>query len=189
MKFTLSWLKDYLDTDASLDKISATLTAIGLEVEGLEDPAKMLEGFVVGHVVECGPHPDAEKLQCLVVDSGKEKLNVVCGAPNARKGMKGVFAPVGSYIPGSDLTLKKAKIRGAESNGMMCSERELELSNESDGIIELPDTALVGQKATEALGLNGTPSYVIGKQVVIGAVGVETLREKIGVARCGKATC
>src|SRR5690606_1563988 len=130
------------------------LTDIGLEVEGMEDPAKMLAGFVVGHVVECGPHPDADKLQCLVVDSGAERLNVVCGAPNARKGMKGVFAPVGSYVPGIGLTLKKAKIRGAESNGMMCSERELLISDEHKGIIELPETAQTGAPAAAALGLD-----------------------------------
>src|SRR5690606_12680860 len=94
-------------------------------------------GFVVGHVLSAEKHPDADKLQCLVVDTGKEQLKVVCGAPNARKGMKGVFAPAGSYIPGLDVTLKKTAIRGQESNGMMCSERELCLSDEHNGIIEL----------------------------------------------------
>jgi phenylalanyl-tRNA synthetase beta chain len=154
MKFTLSWLKDFLDTPATLEEITDKLTAIGLEVENVEDPAKTLAGFVVGHVVSAGKHPDADKLQCLVVDTGTEKLNVVCGAPNARAGMKGVFAPVGSYIPGSDMTLKKGVIRGQESNGMMCSERELELSEEHNGIIELPETAAVGTSAAAALGLD-----------------------------------
>ena len=154
MKFTLSWLKDFLDTPATLQEITDKLTAIGLEVEGVEDPAKTLEGFVVGHVVSAEKHPDADKLQCLVVDTGKEKLNVVCGAPNARAGMKGVFAPVGSYIPGSNMTLKKGVIRGQESNGMMCSERELELSEEHNGIIELDDTAAVGSPAAAALGMD-----------------------------------
>lgn len=154
MKFTLNWLKEYLDTTATLDEVSQKLTSIGLEVEGLEDPAKTLAGFVVGHVVSAEKHPDADKLQCLVVDTGKEKLKVVCGAPNARAGMKGVFAPAGSYIPGSDITLKKSLIRGAESNGMMCSERELLLSDEHKGIIELPDTFATGSSAAEALGLN-----------------------------------
>src|SRR3954468_24024381 len=120
MKFTLSWLKEYLDTGASLEEISAKLTAIGLEVEKIEDPAAMLKGFVVGHVLSAEKHPDADKLRCLVVDTGKEHLKVVCGAPNARAGMKGVFAPAGSYIPGSSITLKKSLIRGQESNGMMC---------------------------------------------------------------------
>src|SRR6201997_3759848 len=111
MKFTLSWLKEHLDTTASLDEISRKLTAIGLEVEGIEDPAATFKGFVVGHVLTAEKHPDADKLRCLVVDTGKEQLKVVCGAPNARAGMKGVFAPAGSYIPGLDVTLKKTAIR------------------------------------------------------------------------------
>lgn len=154
MKFTLSWLKDYLDTNATLDEISAKLTAIGLEVEGIHDPAKTLQGFVVGHVLSAEKHPDADKLQCLVVDTGTERLKVVCGAPNARAGMKGVFAPAGSYIPGSGITLKKSLIRGQESNGMMCSERELELSTEHAGIIELPETCSTGAPAAPALGID-----------------------------------
>lgn len=154
MKFTLSWLKDFLDTPATLHEITDKLTAIGLEVEGIDNPAETLKGFVVGHVISAARHPDADKLQCLIVDTGKEKLNVVCGAPNARAGMKGVFAPVGSYIPGSDMTLKKGVIRGQESNGMMCSERELLLSDEHNGIIELPDTAATGSNAAAALGLD-----------------------------------
>src|SRR3989344_3014398 len=122
MKISISWLKEYLDTSASLDEISKKLTDIGLEVEGVHDPAAMLKGFVVGHVLSAEKHPDADKLRCLIVDTGKEKLKVVCGAPNAKAGMKGVFAPAGSYIPGSGVTLKKTMIRGQESNGMMCSE-------------------------------------------------------------------
>jgi len=152
MKFTLNWLKEYLDTDASVADICAKLTALGLEVEGVQDPAKVLDGFVVGHILTAEKHPDADKLRCLVVDTGKEKLNVVCGAPNARAGLKGVFAPVGSYIPGGNITLVKAKIRGVESNGMMCSERELLLSEEHNGIIELPENAIVGSPAAAALG-------------------------------------
>ena len=154
MKFTLSWLKEFIDTTASLDEIAAKLTAVGLEVENIHDPAKTMAGFVVGHVVSAEKHPDADKLQCLVVDTGKEQLAVVCGAPNARAGMKGVFAPPGSYIPGLDVTLKKAQIRGQESNGMMCSERELELSDEHKGIIELPDDLETGSPAAKALGLD-----------------------------------
>ncbi|MBU6475996.1 MAG: phenylalanine--tRNA ligase subunit beta, partial [Alphaproteobacteria bacterium] len=154
MKFTLSWLKDHLETNAALDEISAKLTAIGLEVEKIEDPAAALQGFVVGHVIAAEKHPDADKLQCLVVDTGKEHLKVVCGAANARAGLKGVFAPAGSYIPGLGVTLKKANIRGQESNGMMCSERELLLSDEHKGIIELPESAPVGSAAASALGLD-----------------------------------
>ncbi|MCE9507686.1 MAG: phenylalanine--tRNA ligase subunit beta [Alphaproteobacteria bacterium] len=154
MKLSLSWLKEYLDTQAALDEISKKLTAIGLEVEGIHDPAAMLKGVVVGHVVSAEKHPDADKLQCLIVDTGAEKLKVVCGAPNAKAGMKGVFAPVGSYIPGSAMTLKKGNIRGQESNGMMCSERELLLSEEHNGIIELAAAAVTGSPAADALGLN-----------------------------------
>ncbi len=154
MKFPLSWLKEHLDTTASLADISTKLTAIGLEVEGIEDPAATLKGFVVGHVVAAEKHPDADKLQCLVVDTGSEQLKVVCGAPNARLGLKGVFAPAGSYIPGLDVTLKKTAIRGQESNGMMCSARELCLSDEHAGIIELPDSAVTGAPAADALNIN-----------------------------------
>lgn len=154
MKFPLSWLKEYLDTPASLEEITQKLTAIGLEVEDIHDPAKMLQGFVVGHVLSAEKHPDADKLQCLLVDTGTEKLKVVCGAPNARAGMKGVFAPAGSYIPGSDITLRKSLIRGQESNGMMCSERELLLSEEHKGIIELSESCVTGSPAADALGQN-----------------------------------
>src|SRR5580698_3852145 len=104
MKFTLSWLKEHLDTTATLEEISRKLTAIGLEVEGIEDPAATFKGFVVGHVLSAEKHPDADKLRCLIVETGTEKLKVVCAAPNARAGMKGVFAPVGSSIPGADIT-------------------------------------------------------------------------------------
>jgi len=154
MKLTFSWLKEYLETDASLEDVLLKLNSIGLEVDGVEDPAKEFQGFVVGEVLEAEKHPDSDHLQCLIVDDGKQKLKVVCGAPNARKGLKGIFAPAGSYIPGLAVTLKKAIIRGQESNGMMCSEKELCLSDEHKGIIELSSDAKVGSSAAEALGLN-----------------------------------
>jgi phenylalanyl-tRNA synthetase beta chain len=154
MKFTLSWLKDHLETEASLDQITEKLTALGLEVEGVQDRSKELAPFRVAHVVSADKHPDADKLRVLVVDTGTEKLQVVCGAPNARAGLKGVFAAEGAYIPGSDITLKKGVIRGVESNGMMCSKRELKLSDEHDGIIELPDDAPVGASYAEYAGLS-----------------------------------
>ncbi len=154
MKFTLSWLKDHLETDASVETISDTLTRIGLEVEGIEDKAKSLSAFTVAEVISAEPHPDADRLRVCMVNDGSETIQVVCGAPNARAGMKGVFAPTGTYVPGSDMTLKAVKIRGVESHGMLCSERELELSNEHDGIIELQSDAAVGSSAAEALGLN-----------------------------------
>lgn len=154
MKFTLSWLKDYLDTDANLDEISEKLTSIGLEVDGIENPAEAMTGFVVGEVIACDQHPDADRLKVTTVDTGSEKLQVVCGAPNCRLGLKGVFAPAGSYIAGLDVTLKKTKIRGQESNGMLCSEKELMLSEDHEGIIDLPADTPVGANAAEVLGLN-----------------------------------
>lgn len=142
MKFSLSWLKAHLETDASLTEITDKLTDIGLELEGIENPADALRAFRVAKVVEAGPHPNADKLQLLKVDDGAaEHWQVVCGAPNARTGMIGVFGPPGTYIPGSDFTLKPAKIRDVESFGMMCSARELELGEDHDGIIELPESA------------------------------------------------
>ena len=154
MKFTLSWLKQHLDTKASAEAIGETLTRIGLEVEELFDPKTALKSFRVAEVVKCDKHPNADRLQVCEVDTGSERLQVVCGAPNARAGMKGVFAPVGAYVPGIDLTLTKAKIRGVELNGMLLSERELELSDEHSGIIELDPKAKIGSSASAALGLD-----------------------------------
>ena len=154
MKFTLSWLKEHLDTEATLAEVRDTLTMLGLEVEGLTDPAESLKGFVVGYVVEAVQHPNADRLRVCKVDTGGgTTVQVVCGAPNARTGMKGVFAPTGSYIPGTGITLKASKIRGEESNGMLCSSRELQLGDDHSGIIDLPADAVTGQSAAEALGL------------------------------------
>ena len=153
MKFSLSWLKEHLETEKSLEEILHWLTMVGLEVEGVEDRAALLKEFVVGHVLQAKPHPDADRLQVLEVENGTETLEVVCGAPNARAGMKGIFAANGSYIPGIDLTLKTTKIRGVTSNGMMLSEREIGLSDEHDGIIEVAKGAEIGSSAAEALGL------------------------------------
>ncbi|MBB5684051.1 phenylalanine--tRNA ligase subunit beta [Sphingobium boeckii] len=144
MKFTLSWLKEHLDTDATIDTILDTLNAIGLEVEGVENPAEKLAPFIIAKVLSAAPHPQADKLQVLSVDAGDGPLQVVCGAPNARAGLVGVFGAPGAYVPGSDITLKVAAIRGVESNGMMCSVRELQLGEEHDGIIALPEDAPIG---------------------------------------------
>ncbi len=153
MKFTLSWLKDHLDTEADAETVADTLTMIGLEVEGIEDRAQGLKDFVVGRVVEAHPHPRADRLKVCVVDTGTGHVQVVCGAPNARAGMKGVFAAVGARIPGTEMTLARATIRGVESNGMLLSEREMGLSDEHTGIVELPDEAVVGSRAVDVLGL------------------------------------
>ncbi len=114
MKFTLSWLKDHLNTQASLAEIVDTLTRVGLEVELVEDPGQKYDGFVVGSVIEAKQHPNADRLRVCIVDAGGEPVQVVCGAPNARTGMKSVFSPVGAYIPGKKLTLAKGVIRGVE---------------------------------------------------------------------------
>ncbi|MBO6767097.1 MAG: phenylalanine--tRNA ligase subunit beta [Erythrobacter sp.] len=146
MKFSLEWLKYFLDTDAGVADIAAALNRIGHEVEGIEDPADRLAGFRVAKVLTADKHPDADKLQVLTVDTGEgDPLQVVCGAPNARAGMKGVLGLPGAVVPANGMELRKSAIRGVESNGMMCSVRELELGEEHDGIIELPEDAPVGQ--------------------------------------------
>jgi phenylalanyl-tRNA synthetase beta chain len=154
MKFTLSWLKAHLDTGADVDTISEKLTALGLEVEEVIDRSKGLAAFKVAYVVSAEKHPDADKLRVCMVDTGSETVQVVCGAPNARTGMKGVFAPTGTTIPATGVELKKGVIRGVESNGMLCSEREMGLSDEHNGIIDLPEDAPVGVSFATVLGLD-----------------------------------
>ena len=154
MKFTLSWLKDYLETDASLEDILEKLTIIGLEVEEVIDPAKELKDFTVAYVEEAEQHPDADRLRVCKVNTGTEVLQIVCGAPNARPGIKVVLAQNGSVIPTNGMVLKPTKIRGVDSNGMMCSEREMGLSDEHDGIIELPEDAPIGEPFAPVLGLD-----------------------------------
>ena len=157
MKFTLDWLKEHLDTTASAEEVGKALTMIGLEVEEIVDPAEKLRPFVVAHVVEAKPHPNSDHLNLCKVDAGTGTLiDVVCGAPNARTGLKSVFAFPDTYIPGKDFTLKAGVvIRGAPSNGMLCSAAELELSNDHDGIIELPADAPIGQSYVDYAHLGG----------------------------------
>ena len=155
MKFTLSWLKDHLDTTATFDEIVETLTRIGLEVEGVEDKAKTFAPYTVAYVVSAEQHPNADRLRVCVVDIGDgTPIQVVCGAPNARTGMKSVFAPPGTYIPGKNITLGIGNIRGVESRGMLCSAAELEISDDHDGIIDLPEDAPVGQPYAAYAGLD-----------------------------------
>ena len=139
MKFTLSWLKEHLETEASLDDILYALTDLGLEVEGVENPRDKLKGFKLVKVKEAEKHPDADKLRVCQVETDEGMTQIVCGAPNARAGITAVLAKPGMYIPGLDITISVGKIRGVESHGMMASERELELSDEHNGIIELED--------------------------------------------------
>ncbi len=154
MKFTIGWLHEHLDTAADLDTVVEALTRIGLEVEGVHNPGDALKAFRVAKVLTAERHPQADKLQVLSVDAGDGPMQVVCGAPNARAGLVGVFGPPGAYVPGLDVTLKVAAIRGVESNGMMCSTRELELGEDHDGIIELPADAPVGTAFPDYAGLN-----------------------------------
>jgi len=148
MKFTLNWLKDHLETDAPLEAMLETMFQIGLEVEAVEDRAAALAPFTVAYVKEAKQHPDADRLRVCTVDTGTEEVQVVCGAPNARTGMWGVFAPSGSYIPGTDMTLKPGVIRGVQSNGMLVSEREMGLSDEHEGIIDLEAEGCVAEDLT-----------------------------------------
>src|SRR6202162_1408809 len=146
VKFTLAWLKEHLDTDASLDAIVGKLTMIGLEVERVEDKAKALAPFTIARVISAEQHPNADRLRVCMVDTGTgDPVQVVCGAPNARTGMKGVFVPPGAFIPGKNMTLAVGTIRGVESRGMLVSGFELQISDDHDGIIELPEDAPIGQ--------------------------------------------
>src|SRR4051812_44369127 len=155
VKFTLAWLKEHLDTDASLDDIVTKLTMIGLEVESVEDKAKALAPYVIAKVVDAKQHPNADRLRVCMVDTGDgNPIQVVCGAPNARTGMTGVFVPPGTYVPGKKITLQVGTIRGVESRGMLVSEAELEISDDHDGIIDLPADAPVGQPYAKYAGLD-----------------------------------
>ncbi len=155
MKITLSWLKDHLETSAALGELTEKLASIGLDVEGVTDPAAKLKAFTIARVIEAKRHPNADKLQVCKVDTGSGVVEVVCGAPNAKTGMIGVFAPTGSYIPGTKITLEARPVRGVVSQGMLVSERELELSDDHEGIIELaPELASkVGQRYADVVGL------------------------------------
>ena len=155
MKLSLSWLKSHLETDATVQQVADCLNRIGLEVEGIDNPAERLAGFTVARVLTAAPHPQADKLQVLTVDAGDgNPLQVVCGAPNARAGLVGVFGTEGATVPANGMVLRKTAIRGVESNGMMCSSRELELGDDHDGIIELAADAPVGTAFADFAGLD-----------------------------------
>lgn len=190
MKFTLSWLQRHLDTNASLDDICAKLTAIGLEVENVEDKAKLYAPFKVAYVESAEKHPDADKLKlCKVKTDSKENggiIQVVCGAPNARTGMKGIFAPEGSVIPNTGDVLKKGMIRGVESQGMLVSEREMNLSEEHKGIIEVDDKFAIGTPLAEVLGLNDAVIEINLTPNRIDAAGVRGIARDLAAAGLGK---
>lgn len=155
MKFTLSWLRDHLETSASAREIADRLSSIGLEVESVDDPGEKLKAFTIAKVLEAKRHPNADRLQVCTVDTGSGVVEVVCGAPNARAGMIGVFAPLGTYIPGTKITLEAKPVRGVVSAGMLVSERELELSDDHQGIIELEadQAANLGKRYVDTLGM------------------------------------
>jgi phenylalanyl-tRNA synthetase beta chain len=153
MKFTLSWLKDHLQTDATLPQILDAMTMAGLEVEHVDNHAEKLAGFSVAKIVEAVQHPNADRLRVCQVDTKDGRKEIVCGAPNARPGLTTIYAPLGTFIPGSGITLEPRAVRGVVSNGMLCSGAELELNSDSNGILELPDSLPVGAPAAEALGL------------------------------------
>ncbi|MFL5157062.1 MAG: phenylalanine--tRNA ligase subunit beta [Microvirga sp.] len=202
MKFTLSWLKDHLDTSASLDDIVETLTRIGLEVEEVEDKAKTLAPYKVAYVISAEQHPNADRLRVCMVDTGEgAPIQVVCGAPNARTGMKSVFAPPGTYIPGKNITLGIGTIRGVESAGMLCSAAELEISDDHDGIIDLAEDAPVGVPYATYAGLddpvieiNLTPNRpdctsIHGIARDLAAAGLGTLKGDAVPAVAAKGAC
>ena len=156
MKFTLSWLKEHLDTDATIDQVAEAMTLAGLEVEEIENPAEKLSAFSIAKVLTAEKHPDADKLRVCTVDTRDGVKTIVCGAPNARADMTVAYAPMGAYIPGADFSLDKKprKIRGVESSGMMCSATELDCGDESDGIMDLDSSLEMGTPLADALGLN-----------------------------------
>src|SRR3954462_13885266 len=144
MKFTLSWLKEHLDTTASVDEVVGAMTMAGLEVEHVENPAAKLAAFSVAKVVEAVQHPNADRLRVCQVDTVDGRKEIVCGAPNARAGLTTIYAPIGAFVPGLGVTLVEKPVRGVVSNGMLCSDAELELDTDADGILELADDLAVG---------------------------------------------
>ena len=188
MKFTLSWLREHLDTDATTARVVEAMTMAGLEVEHVIDPATKLAAFTVAKIVEAVQHPNADRLRVCQVDTIDGRKEIVCGAPNARAGLTTVYAPIGSYVPGLGVTLVEKPVRGVVSNGMLCSAAEMETAEESDGILDLDDGLAVGTPAAVALGLEAvidfevTPNRpdwlgVAGIARDLSAAGLGTLRD------------
>src|SRR5436190_20713906 len=161
MKFTLSWLKEHLDTSASVEQVVEAMTMAGLEVEHVENPAAKLAAFSVAKVVEAVQHPNADRLRVCQVDTVDGRKEIVCGAPNARAGLTTVYAPIGAFVPGSGVTLEARPVRGVVSNGMLCSGRGLEVAEDAEGIVELPDALPVGASAAEAFGLEAVIDFEV----------------------------
>jgi len=174
MKFTLSWLKDHLDTEATTQQVVDAMTMAGLEVEHVDDPAGKLAAFSVAKIVEAVQHPNADRLRVCQVDTRDGRKEIVCGAPNARAGITVVYAPIGAYVPGLDVTLVEKPVRGVVSNGMLCSASELEVAGESSGIMELPDALAVGTPVADALGLEAVIDFEVtpNRPDWLGVVGI-----------------
>jgi len=185
MKFTLSWLKDHLETTATVPEIVAAMTMAGLEVEHVIDPATKLAPFTVCKIVEAARHPNADRLQVCQVDTVDGRKEIVCGAPNARVGLTTIYAPIGAYVPGLDVTLVEKPVRGVVSNGMLCSAAELEYASESDGIMELPDALPVGTSAVDALGLEAVIDFEVtpNRPDWLGVVGIARDLAAAGVGK------
>jgi phenylalanyl-tRNA synthetase beta chain len=187
MKFTLSWLKEHLETDEPLAALADKLTMIGLEVEKIEDKAAQLAPFTIARVIEAKQHPNADRLRVCMVDTGAgEPVQVVCGAPNARTGMKSVFSPPGTFIPGKNITLGIGTIRGVESRGMLCSEAELQISDDHEGIIDLPDDAPVGMKFADYAGLGDPVLEIALTPNRADCTGVYGIARDLGATGIGK---
>ncbi|MCK0207543.1 phenylalanine--tRNA ligase subunit beta [Starkeya koreensis] len=186
MKFSLSWLREHLSGDYALDDVTGALNRIGLEVESVEDKAAKLKGFTIAYVVSAVQHPNADKLRVCMVDTGTgEPVQVVCGAPNARTGMKSVFSPPGTYIPGKDMTLGIGSIRGVESRGMLCSAAELQLSEDHDGIIDLPEDAPVGASYVDWIGLDDPVVEIAVTPNRADALGIHGIARDLAAAGIG----
>jgi phenylalanyl-tRNA synthetase beta chain len=174
MKFTLSWLKDHLETEASVQQVVDAMTMAGLEVEHVEDPASKLAPFSVAKIVEAVQHPNADRLRVCQVDTADGRKEIVCGAPNARAGLTTVYAPIGAYVPGLGVTLVEKPVRGVVSNGMLCSASEQEQATDSEGIMELPDSLAVGTPVVDALGLEAVIDFEVtpNRPDWLGVVGI-----------------
>src|SRR5580658_5906496 len=200
MKFTLSWLKFHLDTQATVAEVAEAMTMAGLEVEHVEDPGAKLGAFTVARVIEAVQHPNADRLRVCQVETKDGLKEIVCGAPNARAGLATIYAPIGTYIPGTGITLEPRPVRGVTSNGMLCSAAELEIAEDSDGILELAEGLAVGASAAEALGLEAvidfevTPNRpdwlgVAGIARDLAAAGVGTLKDLAVTPVAGAFPC
>jgi len=185
MKFTLSWLKDHLDTNCTVPQVVEAMTMAGLEVEHVIDPATKLAPFTVAKIVEAVQHPNADRLRVCQVDTVDGRKEIVCGAPNARAGLTTIYAPIGAYVPGLGVTLVEKPVRGVVSNGMLCSAAEMETAEESDGILELPDSFAVGMPAAEALAQEAVIDFEVtpNRPDWLGVAGIARDLSAAGVGR------